>query len=291
MGAAFGRLVAEGPQPIELRQLAVRDAARERRPRLPDGVDVVMPDQAWRDVDAVVELAGGIEEPMRWATTSLEAGVSYVTANKSLLATHGAELATLARRSRAALLASAAVGGGTPMIEMLSHLSAAGGVVRLRGILNATTNYILGRMAGGASYGDALREAQSAGYAEADPSFDVEGRDAAQKLAILASVAWRRPRTEADVECRGIIGLDPHGRTMRLVAEGTPERLSVAPVELDAASPLAAVVGIQNVLEVEVAGGATFVITGPGAGGDVTARAVYADVARLVAGERPVLFP
>ena len=292
VGAAFGRLVAEGPLPVELVQLAVRDAGRTRRASLPPDVAVVEPHRVADGVDAVVELAGGTDGPIRWARETLEAGIPYVTANKALLATCGRDLAEVARRSGAALLGSASVGGGTPMIELIAHLAAAGGVTRISGILNATTNYILTRIGEGSTYEEALAEAQRAGYAEADPSFDVEGRDAAQKLAILASVAWGTWRGEREVECKGIVGLrpDPAAGTVRLVADGTPEQLRVAPIALEQGSPLATAAGIENVLEVEIEGGHRFSVRGPGAGGEVTARAVYADVARLVAGERPILF-
>ena len=293
VGSAFGRLVERGSVPARLRCLAVRDAATPREAPLPNGVPVVAADELARapDLDVVVELAGGTDAPLRWAQGTLAAGRAYVSANKALLATCGGELARVARENGGALLASASVGGGTPMIEMLTHLAAAGGISRLRGVLNATTTYILTRMGEGATYEAALREAQDAGYAEADPSFDVDGRDAAQKLAILASVAWGRWRGEADVECRGIRGVNvAGGARVRLVAEATPERLTVGPMMLDGDSPLAATRGVESVLEVELGDGGAFRLTGPGAGGEVTARAVYADLARLAAGERPVLF-
>jgi homoserine dehydrogenase len=238
-----------------------------------------------------VELAGGADIPLPWARATLAAGKPDVSANKALLATHGGELAELAAAHGAALLGSASVGGGTPMLETVAHLAATGDITALRGVVNATTTFICSAMGEGRSYDDALRAAQAAGYAEADPSFDVEGRDAAQKLAILASVAWGRWRPEADVATRGIVGLDvPRGSVIRLVAAATPERLSVEPMELRADDPLAAAAGIESTLIVEVAGAGTFTVSGPGAGGRVTAGAVYADVARLVAGERPILF-
>jgi homoserine dehydrogenase len=294
VGAALGKLVATGPLPVELARLAVRDATRERASALPRGVQVgsaqaVVGDE---ELDAVVELAGGVEAPLAWARETLARGRPYVTANKALLATHGAELAAVAGAHRgAALLASASVGGGTPMIETVEHLAATGAITRLRGLLNATTTFILSDMAQGSGYPDALAAAQQAGYAEADPSFDVEGRDAAQKLAILASVAWGRWRAEREVETHGIVGVSVGvGRIVRLVAEADDERLSVAPTELRRGGPLASASGVQSVLEVEVRGSGTFRVIGPGAGGRVTAGAVYADLARLVAGERPILF-
>ena len=287
VGSAFGRLVIEGPLPLTLACIAVRDTSRTD---LPAGVPVVPPAKVV-DADVVVELAGGLDGPREWARAALDRGRPYVTANKALLATHGRELAELAERRVAALLGSASVGGGTPMIETTSHLAATGAVERIRGIVNATTTYILSAMGEGRSYDEALREAQEAGYAEADPSFDVDGRDAAQKLAILASVAWGRWRAEHEVDTTGIVGrtVDP-GETVRLVADATRDSMRVAPVPVDPSDPLARAAGIENVLELTLRDVGIYRVSGPGAGGRVTAGAVYADVARLVDGERPILF-
>lgn len=291
VGSALGDLVRRGPLPIELTRVAVREPARMRAVAPPDGVRVVTPDEVRGDADAVVELAGGTDGPLGWAIATLEARLPYVTGNKALLATHGAELAQLATRHGAALLGSASVGGGTPMIEALEHLAQMGEITRLRGILNATTTFILSAMGDGRSYDDALREAQEVGYAEADPGFDVDGHDAAQKLAILASVAWGTWRPGADVATSGIVGLQlPAGRIVRLVADATPDELRVAPAELDPGEPLARIAGAESILEIQTSDAGTFRISGPGAGGRATAGAVYADLARLVAGERPILF-
>ncbi len=229
VGSALGSLVQTGPLPVTLACVAVRNRSRGD---LPDGVEIGGPDDAL-EMDIVVELAGGVDGPLAWARRALDSGKPYVTANKALLATHGAELAEIADRRRAALLASASVGGGTPMIETVSHLAATGAVRRIRGIVNATTTYILSAMGAGRSYDEALAEAQRAGYAEADPSFDVDGRDAAQKLAILASVAWDQWRPETDVDTTGIVGVAVGaGETVRLVAEATEETMSVHPVPI-----------------------------------------------------------
>ena len=287
VGSAFGRLVLDGPLPIRLAGIAVRNRKRDD---LPDDVPLITPDEAL-DNDVVVELAGGLDGPREWARAALDRGTPYVTANKTLLATHGGELAEIAERRVAALLGSASVGGGTPMIELTDHLAATGEVARLRGLVNATTTYILGAMGDGRSYADALAEAQEAGYAEADASFDVGGRDAAQKLAILASVAWGRWRSESDVATTGIVGREVEpGSVVRLVAEATPAGMMVAPAELASDDALAGASGIESILEVSLDDGSTFRVSGPGAGGRVTAGAVYGDLARLVAGERPVLF-
>ena len=290
VGSAFGELVTSGPLPLELALVAVRDPGRQRAERLPEGVRIGTPEEAL-EADVVVELAGGADAPLPWARAALTAGTPYVTANKALLATHGGELVELAAAGGAALLGSASVGGGTPMIETVAHLAATGAITSLRGVVNATTTFICSAMGEGRSYDEALRAAQAAGYAEADPSFDVEGRDAAQKLAILASVAWGRWQPETDVATGGIVGLDvPRGSVIRLVAEATAERSTVGPMELSPDDPLARVSGIGSLLVVEVEGAGTFTVSGPGAGGRVTAGAVYSDVARLVAGERPILF-
>jgi homoserine dehydrogenase len=287
VGSAFGRLVLDGPLPLRLASVAVRNRERDD---LPDGVPVVQPKDAF-DADIVVELAGGLDGPREWARATLDRGTPYVTANKALLATHGGELAELAERRSAALLASASVGGGTPMIETVQHLAATGDIVRLRGLVNATTTFILSAMGKGDSYEDALADAQEAGYAEADPSFDVEGRDAAQKLAILASVAWARWRPESEVETRGILetAVMP-GQFVRLVADADRDSLRVGPARLEPVDPLAVLEGVESMLEIVSRDGTTVRVSGPGAGGRVTAGAVYADVARLVAGERPILF-
>jgi homoserine dehydrogenase len=287
VGAALGDLVMNGPLPLTLACLAVRNPDRAD---LPKGVQLVQPEETL-DGDVVVELAGGLDAPLKWARLALDRGTPYVTANKALLATHGDELAQLATRRVAALLGSASVGGGTPMIEATAHLAATGSIERIRGIVNATTTYILSGMGEGRTYDDALRGAQEAGFAEADPSFDVDGRDAAQKLAILVSVAWGKWRPEADVDTTGIAGRTVEaGETIRLVGEATKDSRVVSPMSIDPADPLARASGIENVLELTMRDGSVFHVAGPGAGGRVTAGAVYADLARLVAGERPILF-
>jgi homoserine dehydrogenase len=229
------------------------------------------------EIDALVELAGGVDGPYRWATAALARGLPYVTANKALLATHGGELADIAASGGGALLASASVGGATPMLEVAEHLAASARITRLRGLVNATTTFILAAMAEGSTYGEALAEAQAAGYAEADPSLDVDGRDAAQKLAILAWVTWGEWRHERDVETTGITDAAVRaGSVVRLVAEATRSGMRVAPTEIEPSDQLATVTGAVTV-------------RGPGAGGVASAGAVYADLARLVRGERPII--
>ena len=293
MGRALGDLVASGPLAVELARVAVRDPARARASAPRAGVDIGPVDALLADhsLDAVVELAGGIDEPLGWARRTLERGLPYVTGNKALLATHGDELAALAVANGAALMGSASVGGGTPMIETMAHLAASGRISRIRGLLNATTTFILAAMGAGRAYEAALSEAQSAGYAEPDPTFDVSGRDAAQKIAILASVAWGRWRPEQDVTTHGIVGVDvPPGETWRLLAEADERGIKVEPMELQPGDPMAGVSGIECMVEVRLADDAVFRLSGPGAGGPASVGATYADLARLLAGERPILF-
>ncbi|HEY8179087.1 MAG TPA: hypothetical protein VIH33_01685 [Candidatus Limnocylindria bacterium] len=293
MGSALGAQVLDGPLPVELVRVGLRDPGRPRSVPLPAAVEAGSVTELLSDdsLDAVVELTGGIDEPLEWARATLRAGRAYVTGNKALLATHGGDLADLARRNNAALLGSASVGGGTPMIETVQHLAAAGGIGRLCGLLNATTTFVLAAMGEGRSYEDALSEAQEAGYAEPDPTFDVTGRDAAQKIAILASVAWGRWLPEQEVATRGIVGVrvEP-GETQRLVAEADEQGVRVGPMALGADDPMAGVSGIECLLEVQLREGAVFRLAGPGAGGPVSVRATYADLGRLLAGERPILF-
>jgi homoserine dehydrogenase len=290
VGAAFGDLVMNGPLPLALVRVAVRDPDGARERGLPKSIATGSAEDAL-DADVVVELAGGLDGPREWARAALDRGTPYVTANKALLATHGKELAELAERRVAALLGSASVGGGTPMIETTQHLAPTGAIERVRGVVNATTTFILSAMAEGRTYDAALRDAQEAGYAEADPSFDVGGRDAAQKLAILASVAWGTWRPEKDVDTTGIVDTTvADGETIRLVAEATRDSSTVSPQQIDPSDPLGRTAGIENVLEITVRDAGVFRVSGPGAGGRVTAGAVYADLARLAAGERPILF-
>ena len=147
VGSPFGEMVRTGPLPLTLACLAVRDRGRQD---LPKGVELVAP-EATLEADVVVELAGGLDGPLTWARLALDAGKPYVTANKALLATHGGQLAERAERRVAALLGSASVGGGAPMIETVTHLSATATIERIRGILNATTTYILSAMGDGRS--------------------------------------------------------------------------------------------------------------------------------------------
>src|SRR5579862_4139756 len=160
------------------------------------------------DVDVVVELAGGLEPAGTWVRRALEAGKSAVTGNKKLIAAQGIELDRLARSTGAHLLYGAAVAGGIPVIPGLQQGLAGDRITRIEGILNGTCNYILSRMETGTAFADVLADAQRLGYAEANPSEDVDGYDARAKLVILARIALRAGLDVESVECRSITQVD-----------------------------------------------------------------------------------
>jgi homoserine dehydrogenase len=187
------RLAARAGRPLLLRRVLVRDAQKHRTVTLPR--DLVTTDlrSALTDpsIQLVVELAGGVDWARRAVIDSFAAGKDVVTANKALLATHGPEIFEAARRQHRAIAFEASVGGGIPIVAALSQSLSANQIISLQGILNGTCNFILTNMSEhGQSYAEALQAAQQRGYAEADPTLDVDGTDAAQKLAILAQIAF-----------------------------------------------------------------------------------------------------
>jgi homoserine dehydrogenase len=241
--------------------------------------------------DLIVELLGGLEPAREYVLAAMRAGRHVVTANKQLLAEHGEELWATAREHGVQLRFEAAVGGVVPVIRVLQESLAAAHVERLHGIVNGTTNFILTRMAEtGASYDDALAEAQALGYAEADPTDDVTGKDAAAKMAILARLAFNTPVALSDVRYEGITHITAedmaYARTLGLGLKliGTAERVGdglnvrVHPVFLYGAHPLASVGGPFNAVTIESEAITEVTLSGPGAGGPQTASAVLGDV-------------
>jgi homoserine dehydrogenase len=241
--------------------------------------------------DLIVELIGGIEPARDYVTRAMRAGKHVVTANKQLLSQHGEELWALAREHGVQLRFEAAVAGVVPVIRVLQESLAAAHVERIHGIVNGTTNYILSEMARtGASYADVLAEAQRLGYAEADPSDDVNGKDAAAKMAILARLAFGTPVHLDQVVCEGIERIAPDdleyarelGLGLKLI--GTAERVDggvsvrVHPAFLYPGHPLASVNGPFNAVTVESEAITEITMSGPGAGGPQTASAVLGDV-------------
>jgi homoserine dehydrogenase len=241
--------------------------------------------------DLVVEVIGGLEPARDYVLRAMAAGKHVVTANKQLLSQHGEELWACARENDVQLRFEAAVAGVVPVIRVLQESLAAAHVDRLHGIVNGTTNFILTRMAEtGASYDDALAEAQRLGYAEADPTDDVNGSDAAAKMAILARLAFNTPVHLDQVLYEGIEHLTADdmeyardlGLGLKLI--GTAERVDgglsvrVHPAFLYAEHPLASVSGPFNAVTIESQAITEITLSGPGAGGPQTASAVLGDV-------------
>jgi homoserine dehydrogenase len=241
--------------------------------------------------DLIVEVMGGLEPAREYVLAAMRAGRHVVSANKQLLSQHGEELWACAREHGVQLRFEAAVAGVVPVIRVLQESLAAAHVERIHGIVNGTTNYILTEMArGGLSYAEALGQAQALGYAEADPSDDVSGRDAAAKMAILARLAFDTPVHLDQVRYEGIEHItaddiayaDELGLGLKLI--GTAERVGdgisvrVHPAFLYAAHPLASVHGPFNAVTVESQTITEITMSGPGAGGPQTASAVLGDV-------------
>jgi len=241
--------------------------------------------------DLVVELIGGIEPAREYVLAAMRAGKHVVTANKQLLSQHGEELWATAREHGVQLRFEGAVAGVVPVIRVLQESLAAAHIERIHGIVNGTTNYILSEMARtGASYADALAQAQALGYAEADPSDDVSGRDAAAKMAIIARLAFSTPVHLDQVPYEGIEHITADemqyardlGLGLKLI--GTAARVNggisvrVHPAFLYAGHPLASVSGPFNAVTVESDSITEITMSGPGAGGPQTASAVLGDV-------------
>src|SRR5690348_16959056 len=236
-------------------------------------------------IDVFVELMGGADDPAKSAIeTALAARKSVVTANKALLAKHGVALAALAEKNHVALNFEAAVGGAIPIVKALREGLAGNSLARIYGILNGTCNYILTRMEQEKlSFAECLKEAQRLGYAEADPSFDVEGHDTAQKLAILASLAFGIKVDESAVYVEGISSIAPEdlewaaelGYRVKLLGvavktdKGIEQRVHPTMVPKDTA--IAQVMGVTNAVTVDVDAIAPITLVGPGAGGLATA--------------------
>jgi homoserine dehydrogenase len=282
---------------LEVARVAVRSVTKERSVALPDGVLThdaagVVTDP---DIDVVVEVIGGIEPARELTLDAIKAGKPVITANKELLANVGAELFAAADHAGVDLLFEAAVGGGIPVIRPLRESLAGERIDRVMGIVNGTTNYILTRMTeAGASYADALSEAQSLGYAERDPTADVEGYDAAAKAAIIASIAFGVRVVAGDVTNEGIAHITradidyaaKMGYVIKLLAiaeqrdgpEGGEVGVRVHPAMVPAEHPLASVRDSFNAVFVEGAAVGDLMFYGRGAGGFPTATAVLGDL-------------
>jgi homoserine dehydrogenase len=293
------RLGRRAGRPLALRRVVVRDPNKPRDPAVPRELLSTDVAAAVRDpaVEVVVELIGGTTTARRVVLDALAAGKHVVTANKALLAEHGHEVFEAAREAGRAVCFEAAVAGGVPIIRALGESLAANQVTAIQGILNGTSNFILTAMAErGLSYAAALAEAQKLGYAEADPTLDVDGSDAAHKLAVLAQIAFGVAAKPHEIERHGIDRLDDMdirfadelGYTIKLLAEawtdGPQVALHVAPVLLRHTNLLAQVRGAYNAILVrgDVVGETLY--QGPGAGQMPTASSVVADLIDLAVG-------
>lgn len=241
-------------------------------------------------IDLVVEVMGGVEPARTYVLQALAEGKNVVTANKALIASAGGELLRHAERLRSGLYFGAAVGGGIPVIRVLAHGLVGTELNRVTGVVNGTTNFILNRLEQGDDYVLALSEAQRLGYAEADPSADVEGLDSAQKLAILASMAFRLRLDAGRIPRRGVTSVTSEdlwaarsiGGRIRLVAqarqEGGAVEAFVAPCLVPGGSVLANLSGSDNAIVLEGRGVGRLALVGPGAGGEATGNTVLSDM-------------
>ena len=286
---------------LELIRIAVRDLSRPRPVVLDESLLTTDPSAVIQDpaVDVVVEVIGGLEPARSLILQAIAAGKSVVTANKAVIARHGQEIAEAAAAAGVYVLIEAAVGGGIPIIEPLKQSLGGNRINRVSGIINGTTNYILTRMAEeGAAYDAVLKDAQDLGYAEADPAADVDGLDAADKIAILATLAFGGSVERAAVPTEGISGLQGvdvdyanqlgYGVKLlavaeRMAASGDPLPLSlrVQPTLVPKDHPLAGVNGVNNAILVEGDPIGRVMFYGPGAGAGPTASAVVADILNI----------
>src|SRR5262249_32081951 len=255
-------------------------------------------------IDVFVEVIGGESDPAKHAVeAALSAGKSVVTANKALLARHGMALAELAEQRHVALNFEAAVAGGIPIVKTLREGLVGNSLARIYGILNGTCNYILTRIEHeNLPFARCLEEAQQLGYAEADPTFDIEGHDTAQKLAILASIAFGTRVDPAVVYVEGIASITPEdlraaadlGYRIKLLGvavrteNGIEQR--VHPTMVPKGSAIAQVMGVTNAVTVDADAVREITLVGPGAGGEATASAVGSDIADIARGVRTAPF-
>jgi homoserine dehydrogenase len=305
VGQSVARILCSGEVPqVRLTHIFNRQVGRKR-------VDWVPPSVSWTesvdeilasDVDIVIELVGGLRPAYDWVRGALASGKSVVTANKQLMAHFGTELRDLAQAHGCEVRFEASVAGGIPVLRALQEGLAGDRLVEVRGILNGTCNYILSRMQSEpVSFGDVLAEAQKAGYAEADPSEDLDGADAAAKLAIIAAVGLRRPVRVADIATRSIRPIEPVdfeyarelGCTIRQIARASAEEsgavfAAVRPALVPLTSNFGRVEGSQNIVTVRGIFGGETSFSGFGAGGSPTAVAVVSDVLSVCGKTRPV---
>jgi homoserine dehydrogenase len=305
VGQAVARILCSGEIPhIQLTHVFNRDIDRKRVDWMPSSVTWTDSAQDILESDAsiVIEVVGGIRPAYDWVKGALQAGKSVVTANKQLMAHHGAELLDLARSRGLEVRFEASVAGGIPVLRALQEGLAGDRLVEVRGILNGTCAYILSRMQSEPTpFADVLADAQKAGYAEADPSEDLDGADAAAKLAIIAAVGLRRPVRVGDIATKSIRPIEPVdfmyarelGCTIRQIARASAEDngevfAAVRPALVPLSSNFGRVEGSQNLVTVRGIFGGETSFSGSGAGGSPTAVAVVSDVLSVAnRGDKP----
>ena len=280
--------------PIEVTKIAVRDAKRDRGIAIPSGMLTKNPAEIIDDpnIDIVAELIGGYEPAKELILAAIARGKHVVTANKALLAAHGAEIDEAARRAGVSIGFEASVGGGIPVIKALKEALAANRILSIYGIINGTSNYILTKMTDEErSFADVLAEAQRAGYAEADPTFDVGGIDTAHKLAILVNLAFGAHVNLKDIYTEGITSISPLdidfgkvlGYKLKLLAiakmhEGGKAEARVHPTMVPDEYPIAKVGGVYNAIQIVGNACEDIMLYGRGAGSMPTGSAVVGDI-------------
>jgi homoserine dehydrogenase len=291
-----GEIAERAGGPIEIAKVAVRSRSKHREVELPDELWTTDPWEVVNDpeTDVVVEAIGGIEPARDLIIEAVKSGKHVVTANKELLAALGSEIMDAAEGSGVDVLFEAAVGGGIPIIRPMKESLAGDRVIRVMGIVNGTTNFILTRMSEtGETFAEALSEAERLGYTELDPSADIEGFDAAAKLSILASLAFHARVMGGDVHREGITRVTPEdiqaahemGYEVKLVAVAEIDEGEISarvhPAMIPRIHPLAAVRDVYNAVFVEGENVGELMFFGRGAGGGPTGSAVVGDIVEI----------
>jgi homoserine dehydrogenase len=307
VGSAVARRLTSGSNDFLLSHILDRRAPVKRDAVTVPGVvwTTRIEDVLESDADIVVEVIGGIEPAAGWIRAALLAGKSVVTANKQVMARHGAALLTLAARQGRQLRFEAAVGGAMPIVRAIGDGLAGDRITRIAAILNGTTNAVLSRMeATGCSMEEALADARARGLAESDPSADLDGDDAAAKLAILCALAFGLRVDPAQIDVRSAAGITPHdlararveGGAIRQIAHAEFDRATstltawVAPVPVPLDSIFAGTTGARNAALITAEHSGETGIFGTGAGGDATAVAIISDI-NAIARDRAAIVP
>ncbi len=290
-------LMSQVGSPISIHKISVKDRSKARNISVDASKLTEDPQEIVRDpeIDVVIEVIGGITPTKELILEALDHGKHVVTANKDLMALHGPELLAKAREKGCDIYYEASVAGGIPIIRTLIEGFASDRITKIMGIVNGTTNYILTKMSQeGAAYADVLKEAQALGYAEADPTSDVEGLDAARKMTILATLGFRAHVALEDVDVRGISSVTQEdiryakrlGYEVKLlgIAERQDDLISVSvqPTMVKASHPLASVGGVFNAVYVHGEAVGETMFYGPGAGELPTATSIVSDLVAVI---------